>query len=344
MRHVLFATALALLLSPLAGAAQTAILTRAINMRSRGIPTGNYSGITRLGGQRYALVSDKESHGGFRVVDIAIDSVRGRILSLADRGYRSTATNAARDEEGICYYPATHTLFVSAEDDQQIVEYDTLGRRTGRQMELPAMFGTSNITHNFGFEALTYSAADSAFYTVTERPLLSDKSDGELPLRILRIGSDLRYAAQYAYRMEPPALRTNVKYYAHGVSEMTVLPDGRLIVMERELSIPSGYLGALCRIRLFVVRPEPSALILATDTLSHLPRDRFLSKTAIADFTTHLNTTSWDYANYEGMCPGPTLSDGRATLLLVCDSQAAAGNSLYRLRDYIRLVILPAGL
>ena len=47
-----------------------------------------------------------------------------------------------------------------------------------------------------------------------------------------------------------------------------------------------------------------------------------------------------NYANYEGMCLGPKLNDGRQTLILINDSQAGAGNSLYRLKDYIKIIIL----
>jgi hypothetical protein len=46
-------------------------------------------------------------------------------------------------------------------------------------------------------------------------------------------------------------------------------------------------------------------------------------------------------ANYEGICLGPKLDDGRQTILLINDSQSRRGNALYRLKDYIKTIILP---
>ena len=76
------------------------------------------------------------------------------------RGFRPAAP---RDEEGICYFPESSTLFISGEEDQQILEYDTLGQPTGRKLDVPAMFGRSYIQPNRGFEALTYSQAKKLF-------------------------------------------------------------------------------------------------------------------------------------------------------------------------------------
>lgn len=346
MRHfpTLLLTLVALLLPSGRAKAQSAALTRAVNMRSFGMKAANYSGITHIGTDRYALVSDKEEHGGFYVIKIEIDTLRGRIRSLTPLSRMSSSAAPPRDEEGICFFPTASSLFISAENDQRILEYDTLGRLTGRQLEVPQMFAPTNIEKNCGFESLTYSAADSTFYTVTERPLLSDEGAPEPLLRIAAFGNDLKYKGHYAYRMEGPSLHGKAEYYVHGVSELTSLPGGTLIVMERELSVPQHYLGAQCHIRIFAVTPDKRAETEENEDLRTLPSSRFLYKTAVADFTTHLSLSDLSFANYEGMCPGPMMHDGRSTLLLVADSQGGYGNSLYRLRDYIRLVILPPGL
>ena len=39
------------------------------------------------------------------------------------------------------------------------------------------------------------------------------------------------------------------------------------------------------------------------------------------------------------MCLGPRLEDGRQTVLLVSDSQNRAGNPLFHLKDYIRVIV-----
>ena len=40
------------------------------------------------------------------------------------------------------------------------------------------------------------------------------------------------------------------------------------------------------------------------------------------------------------MCLGPKLQDGHQTILLLSDSQNNAGNSLARLKDYIKVIVL----
>ena len=45
----------------------------------KSIPAGNYSGIAWLGGDRYAVVSDKSADDGFFVFRIVTDSVNGNV-------------------------------------------------------------------------------------------------------------------------------------------------------------------------------------------------------------------------------------------------------------------------
>ena len=63
-----------------------------------------------------------------------------------------------------------------------------------------------------------------------------------------------------------------------------------------------------------------------------------LKKTLLTEFRTKVNITRRNFANYEGICVGPKLSDGRQLLILVCDSQ-----NQYRgvMKDWFRTVILP---
>lgn len=288
----------------------------------------------------YAVVSDKEYRSGFYPIRIRIDSASGRVLGVERFPFRCDSSISPRDEEGICYYPRRGTFFISGEADQQVLEYDTLGHATGRRLEVPPSFSApDSIFFNCGFESLAYSVARHAFFTATERPLKRDAACGRDHLiRILEFGDDMKCRGAYAYEMEQPALKEKAKYRAHGIAEIAALPDGRLVVMERELSIPRRMVGARCRIRLFVVNPQNRVLIPPN---SDAPAsDCYLKKTPLADFTTYAKLGRINYANYEGMCLGPRLSDGRQTLLLVNDSQAGAGNSLYHLKDYIRVLVV----
>ena len=92
-------------------------------------------------------MSDKEEKSGFRIFTIDIDTLTGRVLSVTADTLRGFRPAAPRDEEGICYFPESGTLFISGEEDQQILEYDTLGQLTVRDAagntvaELPILAG-----------------------------------------------------------------------------------------------------------------------------------------------------------------------------------------------------------
>ena len=78
---------------------------------SKSVPSGNYSGITWLGDDRYAVVSDK-SADGFFVFHIDIDTVSGRIRSVENEGFHPSG-HPSRDQEGIAWNPYSRTLFIS---------------------------------------------------------------------------------------------------------------------------------------------------------------------------------------------------------------------------------------
>ena len=141
----------------------------------KAVPAGNYSGVTWLGGDRYAVCNDKSATAGFLLMTIRLDSITGKIEDVrADSFMTSNLPN--RDEEGICYVAPTNTLFLSGESDGEIVESTLDGRLTGRKLNIPDVFGVSH--GNKGFEALTYNAKTHRFWTTTENTL---KSDGEQP-------------------------------------------------------------------------------------------------------------------------------------------------------------------
>ena len=112
-----------------------------------------------------------------------------------------------------------------------------------------------------------------------------------------------------------------------GVSGLAALDDGRIVVLEREMYFPKKQIGSFAHVKLYVVNP----------TL-HKPGE-ILSKTLLTEFRTKVNLTRRSFANYEGICVGPKLADGRQLLILVCDSQ-----NQYRgvLKDWFKTVILTA--
>ena len=57
-----------------------------------------------MGGDHYAVVSDKASESGFFLFRIQIDTVSGDIKDIVNEGFRSSG-EMNKDEEGIAFFP-----------------------------------------------------------------------------------------------------------------------------------------------------------------------------------------------------------------------------------------------
>ena len=298
-------------LIPLLVFAQQTVLNKQRNF-PKTVPAGNYSGITWLGNDRYAVVNDKSQTAGFHLMTIRIDDTTGDIKDVRADSFM-TSRQPNRDEEGVCYVPQTNTIFVSGEADGQIIEYYMNGRLTGRRLNIPNVFRFAH--SNGGFEALTYNAVTHRFWTTSENAL---KLDGEEPnikrkipnlLRFQSFDDDLQPREQYWYLSDSTAVQGEEGKSILGVSGLAALDDGQIIVLEREIRQTPKYIGSYVHVKLYVVNPSTQR---AND---------LLKKQLIAEFRTKINITDRSFANYEGICVGPQLKDGRILLLLVADSQ-----------------------
>ena len=272
-----------------------------------GTGLGQYSAITWLGDNHYAVVHDKEKGGGIVLFDIDIDAATGTIGTVTPSIPAGTSGSAVTDmdNEGIAYFNSK--LYVSAEADQSIREYDLTGAATGKTFTVPADMAVGKITANSGFEALTYNATTRLFWTTTEAALPKDNYLSRLH-RLQSFGEDLQPAKRYLYQMDAPQFSSEgTSQYVHGISAMTALDDGRLVVLEREIYVPSNPLSSRGITKLYVVDP-------VNDTAGILRKS----------LLTTIDTNFMNLANYEGMCLGPTLDDGSRCLVLIGDSQGTA--------------------
>lgn len=318
---------MALLLLPLMLLAQEATLHKQ-RAFPKTVSAGNYSGIAWLGGSKYAVANDKSPTAGFYMMSIEIDTITGDLLTVREDAFLTNG-QPNRDEEGICYMPQTQTVFVSGEDDQEILEYNLQGQLTGRKLAIPEVFKTAY--SNGGFEALTYQVATQRFWTTSENTL---KADGQKPtikrkignrLRLQSFGDDLQPKEQYWYESDSTLTRKHKGRSIVGVSGLAALDDGRIVVLEREMYFPKKQIGSYSLVKLYLVDP------------SQQQPGEVLQKTFLTEFRTKVNLTRRNFANYEGICVGPKLADGRQVLVLVCDSQ-----NQYRgvMKDWFKTVIL----
>lgn len=323
MRQIL----MALLLMPVTLMAQEATVLKQRKF-PKTVPAGNYSGIAWLGGSKYAVANDKSPTTGFYLMTINIDSIVGDILSVHLDTFL-TCGQPTRDEEGVCYMPQNQTVFVSGEKDQEILEFDLQGQLTGRKLNIPEIFKTAY--SNRGFEALTYQQITHRFWTTSENTL---QADGEKPtidkkiknrLRFQSFGDDLQPKEQYWYVTDSAIVKKHKGTSIMGVGGLAALDDGQIVVLEREMYFPKKQIGSYCLVKLYVVDPG-----------KHQPGE-VLSKTLLTTFRTRFNLTRRNFANYEGICVGPKLADGRQLLILICDSQ-----NQYKgvMRDWFKTIII----
>lgn len=309
------------------------------------VPPGNYSGIVPIGEDRYAVVSDKAADDGFFVFQIVQDSLTGQVIEVRNEGFREVKSRlkGGRDAEGVAFCPEDATVWVGGEADQRVMAHRLDGKTDGRELSVPPSLGREAIRSNYGFEALAYDRETKRFWTVTENAL---KADGEAAapgvgqpvcLRLQCFDNYGKPCGQYAYPLDVPRSDTMGRQYAFGVVEICPFEKGRLWVMEREINVPRRRLRSRTDIRIYEVAPQQDAALpegLPSDSLpSHT-----LEKKFIAGFFTRMRLIRPRLANYEGLCEGRRLADGRRTFLLVCDSQGRTGNKICHLRDWIRVM------
>ncbi len=276
------------------------------------------------------MVCDKARADGFFIFHINIDPDTGVISHAYNNEFRSSGY-ANRDMEGIAFMPKDTTIFISGEGDNSIKEYELkTGKYTGRELNVPDSLRQS--APNYGFESLTYNAKQRHFWTVSESTLPIDGKPSSLKNKhqnVLRLlcfdDSSLDMVGMYAYLMDyPEATAESSNGYCHGVSDLCALDDGRVLVMERELFVPPLRIGAWVNNKIYVVDP--------TEKMT----GKFIEKKLLVEFKTKFTGFKNTFANFEGMCLGPKLNDGRQTLVLICDSQ----NQLKKLKDWIMTIVI----
>ena len=301
------------------------------------VPAGNYSGLSWVADNRYVVVSDKAKNDGFFWFTIDVDTVSGDIVSVKTHDYKTPGA-PNRDMEGIVYVPQSQTVFVSGEKSNRVLEYTLDGAYTGRELSIPSCYHRA--TYNYGLEGLAYSAETRRFWVCNESTL---KGDGEQAnsvngvqnrIRLQSFSDVLEPLEQYAYLMDKPKAHKPTALYGMGVSEITALENGDVLVLEREFYTPPSKIGAFVVNKLYQVSPS-GATTNRTDTLSNATL--YLPKHLVYQWKTKLNLTKRTIANYEGMCLGPKLSGNRRVLILLSDSQDQAGGVL---KDYFRSIVV----
>ena len=220
---------------------------------------------------------------------------------------------------------------------------------------------SSEFYPNYNFESLSFDSVHQYLWTIPESTLRKDGQPATPQnglanqLRLMRFNwgkmkedsnkeeyseqvsskKDSRYMMTYAYQMDQPSTHKKADIYVMGVSELCVLPDGQLLVLEREAFIPKIKIGAFCKCKLYLINPLNSEEFSMKEKFSS--DTPFLKKRLLTEWKTGLSLSKRSFANYEGMCLGPKLEDGSQVVILLSDSQDQYAGVL---KDWFKTIVI----
>lgn len=259
------------------------------------------------------------------------------------------------------------TLVIASEGYCRLKEYPILPisadtAKVGYQQNLwESRWPSSDFYPNYNFESLAFDSVRQYLWTIPESTLRKDGQPATPQnglanqLRLMRLDwgkmkenrnkekyseqvsskKDSRYMTPYAYQMDQPSTHKKADIYVMGVSELCALPDGQLLVLEREAFIPKIKIGAFCKCKLYLVNPLNSENFSMKENISS--DTPFLKKKLLTEWKTGLSLSKRSFANYEGMCLGPKLEDGSQVVILLSDSQDQYAGVL---KDWFKTIVI----
>lgn len=259
------------------------------------------------------------------------------------------------------------TLVIASEGYCRLKEYPILPisadtAKVGYLQNLwESRWPSSDFYPNYNFESLAFDSVRQYLWTIPESTLRKDGQPATPQnglanqLRLMRLNwgkmkedsnkeecseqesskKDFRYMMTYAYQMDQPSTHKKADIYVMGVSELCALPDGQLLVLEREAFIPKIKIGAFCKCKLYQINPLNSEEFSMKEKFSS--DTSFLKKRLLTEWKTGLSLSKRSFANYEGMCLGPKLEDGSQVIILLSDSQDQYAGVL---KDWFKTIVI----
>lgn len=295
------------------------------------------SGITYVGGNRFWAVADDGTgaEGGLYecTIDLGPEGTNVASFSICSTNER-VRLGSASDLEGCAYDPATGWVWASDEGGRNVRAYDPA---TGAQVggvHVPYILTTH--PGNFGFEALSMRGDGLALWTCNEEALVGDGARSShaagTTVRLAKysrptVRDEFALEAMFPYTTDPWTYANDFRGKARcGVAGLCALPDGSLLVLERELSFDDKMLFGIPYIfrlgwRVYrVARPEGATDVKGFESLQDGAAWTGVEKTLLAEGD--------GASNCEGICLGPRLADGRLSVLLISDAGDGLSSAL----------------
>ena len=220
------------------------------------------------------------------------------------------------DGEGLAVLP-NGDLLATSEVEPAIRQYTSDGEYVA-DLPVPERFlvaPAGQAAGNGTFESLALSPSGQALFTAVEQPLEGDgtQDDGRKRIRILRydlIDGAVEPAAEYFYLAEAD----------QGVAELAAISDDKVLVLERGLSLLTGFSA-----RVYVVVLDGAEDVSAIDQLEESDATP-VGKELLVDVNDcppgadgSVGGINMLLENFESLALGPPQSDGRYTLITGSD-------------------------
>ena len=321
---------------PVTGLALVGRATLPRDLDFEGARVGGLSGLARdtASDRFWAISDDRGQHGPVRAFRLRIEvpaAAAGSsfeptvaveaMLRLTDAKGRPFEP-ASIDPEGIAPVPGGFLVSTEAIPRRGvpavIAEHGPDGRRR-RELALPAHFlpgPGKGVRENLGFEGLAVTRDGRYLFAAVENALEQDGPVADAgvasPARLLRF--DLAAGgspAEFVYVVDPvaPEPKEAGAFRVNGLSDLLPLGEERLLVLERQFVEGIGNAARIHEVSLAGATDVSGRSSLAGT--SYTP----VKKALLVDF----GAIGVPLENFEGMCFGPLLPDGRESLVVVSD-------------------------
>ncbi|MBE9200382.1 MULTISPECIES: phytase [unclassified Nodularia (in: cyanobacteria)] len=322
------------------------------------IPMGGLSGVTydRTNNLYYSISDDRSQNGPARFYTFTLDPATSavtftNVTPLKDINGNFFAALTV-DPEGIAL-TEDGTIFVSSEgeaninagrvSDPFIKEFSLTGEEL-RSLPVPSKFlpvvadtngdgiinagdtQISGVRNNLAFESLTITPDQKTLYTATENALIQDGERASVfsssPSRILQYNLfSGQPEKEYLYITDPVAVPPvpETGFSDNGLVDLLAINNrGTLLALERSFAVGVGN-----TIKIYEISLQGATDISFYDSLNDLSTEQFAAiQPAQKRLLLNLDDLNLDTGldNVEGLAFGPTLADGRQSIVLVSDN------------------------
>lgn len=310
-----------------------------------GTVIGGLSGLAFHEGKLFALSDDRGKFNDERFYEfqLAIDKSKVTLTPTAvhfikDLPKTSSGKKPGLDPEGLARLPDGSFLISSEGTNDakpRVMPRIFHVSATGKWMAdlpipskyLPEEVGqqTKGIQNNLAFEGLTALPDGKTAFAGIEKALqqdvvISEEDKGDY-IRVLKYtrGEEFKVAAEYAYQIDALALNDDPKEFFRGVSEILAVSDSKLLVLERGAKISAKKLWT-STVGIYLADFGKATDVSAMEKLD-LKKITPATKIKLIDFEKDLAKLrpGKSVDNFEAVAWGPTLPDGRRTLLIMSD-------------------------